>query len=100
MASTEQSLGVLPVPAGTAPAEQMFVQVGAFSQRDNAERLLQRLRASGFANPTLVSAPEERRVMHRVRLGPIRDSVEFDQLNGRLRSMGVSGARLIVDRVP
>lgn len=97
VASTEQSLGVLPAPA---PTEQMFVQVGAFSQRDNAERLLQRLRASGFVNPTLVSAPEERRVMHRVRLGPIRDSVEFDQLNARLRSMGVSGARLVVDRLP
>jgi rare lipoprotein A len=99
-ASTEQSLGVLPAPAAAAPAEHMFVQVGAFSQRDNAERLVQRLRASGFANPTLVSAPEERRVMHRVRLGPIRDSVEFDELNRRLRSMGVAGARLVVDRLP
>lgn len=99
-ASTEQALGVLPAQ-GTAPrAERMFVQVGAFSQRDNAERLMQRLRASGFANPSVVSEPEQRRVMHRVRLGPIRDSVEFDQLNARLRSMGVSGARLVVDRIP
>lgn len=98
-ASTEQSLGVLPADAAP-PAEQMFVQVGAFSQRDNAEKLVQRLRASGFANPSLVSEAQARREMHRVRLGPIRDSVEFDQVNARLRSMGVSGARLVVDRLP
>jgi rare lipoprotein A len=97
-ASTEQALGVL--PAAGEPTEQMFVQVGAFSQRDNAERLMQRLRASGFANPSLVTDAQARREMHRVRLGPIRDSVEFDQVSARLRSMGVSGARLVVDRVP
>jgi rare lipoprotein A len=97
-ASTEQSMGVL--PAAGVVTEQMYVQVGAFSQRDNAQRLLERLRASGFANPSLVSEPQARREMHRVRLGPIRDSVEFDQLNARLRSMGVSGARLVVDRLP
>jgi rare lipoprotein A len=98
-ASTEQSLGVLPA-AAAVPTEQMFVQVGAFSQRDNAERLMQRLRTSGFPNPSLVSEAQARREMHRVRLGPIRDSVEFDQVNARLRSMGVSGARLVVDRLP
>lgn len=99
-ASTEQSLGVSSPAAASLPAELMFVQVGAFSQRDNAEKLMQRLRASGFANPSLVSEAQARREMHRVRLGPIRDSVEFDQLNARLRSMGVSGARLVVDRAP
>jgi rare lipoprotein A len=99
VAATEQSLGVLPA-AASAPAEKMFVQVGAFSERGNAERLAERLRASGFANPTLVSALDQRRTLHRVRLGPIRDSVEFDQLRARLRSMGVSGARLVVDSAP
>ena len=40
--------------AAAVPAEsieRMFVQVGAFSQPENAERLVARLRASGFANP-------------------------------------------------
>jgi hypothetical protein len=39
-------------------------------------------------------------VMHRVRLGPIRDAGEFDQLNARLRAIGVSGSQLVVDSVP
>jgi rare lipoprotein A len=92
-----------PVPVATVapPAvERMFVQIGAFSQPENAERLAARLRASGFANPTVVSAPDDRRRLHRVLLGPIADSGEFDQLSARLRAIGVSGSRLVVDRVP
>ena len=60
-----------PRPCAAASIERMFVQIGAFSQRENAERLVARLRASGFANPTVVSEPDNRRTLHRVRLGPI-----------------------------
>jgi hypothetical protein len=34
-----------------------------------------------------------------VRLGPIADAVEFDQVNAQLRAIGVSGSRLVVARV-
>ena len=92
----------LPPVAGApvVPAERMFVQVGAFSQHDNAARLVARLRASGFSNPAVVSEADGRRTLHRVRLGPIRDSVEFDEVNARLRAAGVSGSQLVVDRGP
>jgi rare lipoprotein A len=89
--------------AATAPqqtpaagsVERMFLQVGAFAQQENAERLVARLRASGFANPTLVTQPNEGRRLHRVWVGPVHDSVEYDALDARLRSIGVSGARLV-----
>lgn len=101
VAATQQSLGVLPAtPAEAAVRERMFVQVGAFSQRDNAAKLIERLRASGFADLELVSTPDERRMLHRVRMGPIADSAEFDSLNARLRAVGVAGSRLVVERVP
>ena len=86
------------VPA--ASVERMFLQVGAFAQQENAERLVARLRASGFANPTLVTQPNDGRRLHRVWLGPVRDSVEYDELDARLRSIGVSGSRLVTDTVP
>ena len=89
----------LPPPVAGTPVERMFVQVGAFSQQDNAEKLAARLRASGFTNPTIVSEADTRK-MHRVWLGPIRDSQEFDQLSARLRAIGVSGSRLVVDATP
>jgi rare lipoprotein A len=81
-------------------AERMFLQIGAFSEAENAERLVARLRASGFANSTVVSEPNDRRRMHRVWLGPVQDSVEFDALDARLRAIGVSGSRLVVDSRP
>jgi rare lipoprotein A len=82
-----------------APVEQRFVQIGAFSEPENAERLVARLRASGCTNPTVFSEPDNRRTLHRVRLGPIASAVEFDQVNAQLRAIGVSGSRLVVARV-
>jgi len=90
-------------PAATvppAPVERMFMQIGAFADAENAERLVARLRASGFPNSSVVSAPADTRRLHRVWLGPIRDAAEFDRLDARLRAIGVSGSRLVVDRVP
>jgi rare lipoprotein A len=90
-------------PAQVQPAvsvERMYVQVGAFAQQENAEKLVARLRASGFQNPTLVTQPNDGRRLHRVWLGPVHDSVEYDALDTRLRSIGVSGARLVTDRGP
>ena len=84
-------------PVSAPAVERLYVQIGAFVQHENAERLVARLRASGFVNPVVFSEPNDRRRLHRVRLGPIRDSVEFDQLNTRLRAIGVSGSRLVVD---
>lgn len=86
-------------PPSVAPAERMFLQIGAFAEAENAERLVSRLRASGFANSSVVSAPADTRRLHRVWLGPIRDAAEFDRLDARLRAIGVSGSRLVVDRV-
>lgn len=85
-------------PAAAVPVERMFLQVGAFAQPENAERLAARLRASGFANSSVVRQPSDSRRLHRVWLGPIRDSAEFDLLDAQLRAIGVSGARLVVDR--
>jgi rare lipoprotein A len=89
-----------PQAQDVAPPERMFLQIGAFSEVENAERLVARLRASGFANPTVVSDPDAGRRLHRVWLGPLRDSVEYDELDTRLRSIGVAGSRLVVDRAP
>jgi rare lipoprotein A len=99
-ARADEVIALAPAPSSpvSAPAvERLYLQIGAFAQHENAERLVARLRASGFANPVVFSEPNDRRRLHRVRLGPIRDSVEFDQLNTRLRAIGVSGSQLVVD---
>ena len=88
----------LPTLAALLPEQRMFVQAGAFSERGNAERLVAQLRAGGFDNPFIVSDQAGRRVLHRVRLGPLRDSDEFDRVKGRLLAAGVTNPQLVVDR--
>jgi len=87
-------------PVSTAPPAEphMFVQVGAFADRDNAARLVARLRDGGFGNAVIVSSADGGRSLHRVRLGPIGDSTEFDRLRGRLRGAGIDNPQLVVDR--
>jgi rare lipoprotein A len=99
-ADAAASAPVLPSAQSVAVVERMYVQIGAFAQHENAERLVARLRASGFSNPIVFSEPNDRRRLHRVRLGPIRDPGEFDDLSARLRAIGVSGSQLVVDRSP
>jgi rare lipoprotein A len=90
----------LPSVLSSAPASEsrMFVQAGAFAQRDNALRLVARLKASGFANSFVVSDGAGGRVLHRVRFGPIRDADEFDRVKANLRAVGVTNPQLVVDR--
>jgi len=85
-------------PAQGATQSRMFVQAGAFSERDNAVRLVTRLAADGFANTFIVSDGRGGRALHRVRLGPIRDSAEFDRVRARLLAAGVANPQLVVDR--
>jgi rare lipoprotein A len=81
-----------------AARELMFVQVGAFSEHDNAAKLVDRLKASGFANPVVVTEGGGRRALHRVRVGPLRDAAEFDRVSVRLRALGVTDSHLVVER--
>ena len=92
------SVAVPPVIAAAPPREQMYVQVGAFSQRSNAATLVDRLRVNGFANSFVVTEDGGGRSLHRVRVGPLRDAAEFDRLSGQLRTLGVTDSHLVVDR--
>ena len=84
-------------PPATSPS-RIFVQAGAFAERDNAARLVARLTADGFADTFIVSEGRGARTLHRVRLGPIRDTAEVDRVKARLLAAGVTNPQLVVDR--
>lgn len=77
-----------PLAPGGAPlgAGALYVQVGAFSQRQNAEQLRQQLQSSLGRNSSIASAGN----LHRVRIGPLRDRQDADQTASRLSSLGFS----------
>jgi rare lipoprotein A len=96
-----------PVAAGGAPAapprsvssivEPLFVQVGAFAERVNASKLVERLRINGFVNAFVVT-DAGRGALHRVRIGPLRGAPEFDEVRARLRSLGFGESQLVTAR--
>ena len=57
--------------ATTAGGQALYAQVGAFSDRANAARLVERLKSNGFAADFILSDADGRRTLHRVRLGPL-----------------------------
>jgi rare lipoprotein A len=84
--------------ATSGSAAPLFAQVGAFGDRANAARLVERLRANGFVNAFVVSEADGRRTLHRVRLGPLRDDQQFDEVRARLRSLGFGESQLVTAR--
>jgi rare lipoprotein A len=88
---------VAPSASASSLAEPLFVQVGAFAERANAAKLVDRLRLNGFVNAFVVT-DDGRRALHRVRIGPLRDAREFDDVRARLRSLGFGESQLVTAR--
>lgn len=77
------------------PVSGMFVQAGAFTQRDYAIRLQRRL--SGIAPTRVIEATVDGRRFYRVRLGPVATVEQGDRLLERVLAAGTAGARLVVE---
>jgi rare lipoprotein A len=81
--------------ASETPPPALYVQVGAFAFRRNADRVLARLHAAGLAGAFMLDPSVTRSRLYRVRLGPVSGVPEFDRLVARLTALGYPGARLV-----
>ncbi len=68
----------------TAKAERFAVQVGAFSENENAERLAENLRKKGF-DAYVSAGAKVTQPRWRVRVGPFPDRKEAERAAGRLK---------------
>jgi rare lipoprotein A len=82
--------------ASLPSAAALFIQVGAFSAADNAQRTAERLRGAGLPHVFTLAADAQHRLM-RVRIGPIATVQQYDALIARLASLGFPAARLAQD---
>jgi rare lipoprotein A len=87
------------LPAVTAPAtpRPLFVQVGAFANRDNALQVAARLRNARIDDVFLDRVLSSGRLLHRVRVGPLRTVAAADAMTARLRGLGLRSITLSVD---
>jgi rare lipoprotein A len=73
----------------------IYIQVGSFSDANNAQKLASKLGALGQANVS--TATINGRNFNRVRLGPVANVEAADRLLSRTVSAGHPGARIIVE---
>ena len=77
------------------PPTRIFVQVGAFGDRANAERRLNMLARRGIGNAFIHEERAAGGALYRVRIGPVADVVQYDVLVEELENIGISDPYLI-----
>jgi rare lipoprotein A len=78
-------------------ARTMYLQIGAFGERRNAENLEQALRARGFANVVVRRDNSGRSALHRVRIGPLTDAADFDRVARQIADLDLGVPQLVVE---
>jgi DedD protein len=89
---------LLSPPAVQVPAAEhataWTVQLGIFSNRENATRLVASLKSHGF-NPSMTDATKSGHKLYRVRVGNEHDRAAAQKLLVRLKAAGVKGAEVV-----
>jgi len=91
----------VPAPASQRPhrvgGDQagLFLQVGAFSSRGNAEQLRSRLVAANVPTPSISEGRSANRTVYRLRIGPLANRDQADALLPSLAEVGIYNTRLL-----
>jgi rare lipoprotein A len=87
------SAGAATHPAGPGQARGQFIQIGAFAERANAERLRTRVAAVVREEVGIRPFASNGRTLYRVQLGPLRNVAAADDAVTALRGIGVHDHR-------
>ena len=93
----EPSEELPPPPAVTTEHPGIYLQVGAFSDADNAEQVARRLRQADFAPVQVTQAVVNGRSVSRVRVGPLPSVDQADRVSARIEDMGLPRPQVAVD---
>ncbi len=80
-----------------SPEQQVFIQLGAYSNQAAAYSIQKRLLADGFTNTVVNRVEQGSHRIYRVRLGPFKDQGDLDFLLGDLHHAGYNDAHIIVE---
>ena len=90
-----------PMLAASKPAASqttsLFLQVGAFRNKDNAQRLSSKLQNANIGDIHIMEAANASGPIYRVRIGPLDSVDEADRLSSTLISKGYSSAQVVID---
>ena len=94
VAAEPNAAAAVPAPA-SAPA--IYLQVGAYADASNAERIAQRLRSAHLAPVQVTDIQSNGRTVRRVRLGPVEDVDRADRITAQIEDMGLPRPQVAVD---
>jgi len=87
-------------PLVSTPASslsQLFIQVGAFGDKNNAVRRLALLSQSGIKDGFVFEDKSSSPSLYRVRIGPVADVLQYDLLVEELEGLGITDPYLITE---
>lgn len=87
-------------PLPPPPGARVYLQLGAFGERANAERALRRARRAGLSPLAIDQVAVNGRTLHRVRLGPLADPDAAGQLSAEVSALGLGEPRLAIEAMP
>ena len=75
----------------------IFVQVGAFGDRENAKRRYDMLRDRGIRRVVVHKDEATSPSLYRIRIGPVADVAQYDSIVQRLENIGISESHLVTE---
>ncbi|HEV2322017.1 MAG TPA: septal ring lytic transglycosylase RlpA family protein [Gammaproteobacteria bacterium] len=75
---------------------KIFLQVGAYAERTNADAALQKLTVNGVQKAFVLPAAENGRTLYKVRIGPVAGVDGVDALSSRLAALGYPDAQIVI----
>ncbi len=84
-------------PAATPPTGKLYLQVGLFKDRSNAEQMRQNLMQLPIPGIHVATDRSQTKPLYRVRIGPLSEDSEAEQLIETLANKGHKGFRIRVD---
>lgn len=85
-----------PATATAAADSRLFLQVGAFQNRDNAHRLRSNIESQKVGAVRVVETSTERGTFYKVQVGPLPDVAAADRIARALKPLGINEARTTV----
>ena len=72
-----------------ANSNKIYLQIGAFKEKNNALKMQQRISSEGIKNVYIKKSRMKRQVLYRVQIGPIKTIDRYDQIANLLASLSL-----------
>ena len=95
-ATTATLTETVAAPATAGENQTLYLQVGAFSSRDNAQRMQADLLSQDIGAVRIVEATTDAGTFFKVQVGPLASHMEANRVTQELKTLGISNSHSIV----